>query len=424
MEIRSNPARWIFALLMIVLYFLAVFRISKTYLAGAHAEKATMEDIQRAIQLDPDNAAYHLQLGSVYEYSASRAEPERALQEFRRAAELDPYNPAVWINLGGAAEFSGNIAAAEKYLRQADTLAPRLPLYQWRIGNFFLLHGDNSQAFAHFKMVLAGTREYDNAVFSTAWKASGNADEILQQLIPADLPAESSYLNYLIGKKQFVDTQGVWKRILMTSGPFPLEQAFIYIDNLIFNRLPDSAFEVWQDLQKKGVVRFAAAQSKQDLITNGGFEDDILNRGFAWRISPVDDVYAGLDNSSYHSASHALMVQFPGKQNLTYREAYQYVKVEPDKNYRLQGFIKTEGITTDSGPRVEVRDAYDPRLLDEYSESVTGTSTGWESVLLDFKTGPSTDLIVVSLTRLPSQKLDNQIAGKVWLDDLSLTPLR
>ncbi|HET7842016.1 MAG TPA: hypothetical protein VFM21_10445, partial [Terriglobia bacterium] len=164
--------------------------------------------------------------------------------------------------------------------------------------------------------------------------------------------------------------------------------------------------------------------SNQDLITNGSFEDDLLNWGFAWRISPVEDVYAGLDNSSYHSPSHALLFQFPGKQNLAYRGAYQYVKVEPGTNYRLQAFLKTEGITTDSGPRVEVRDAYDSRLLDEFSESATGTSEGWESVLLDFKTGPSTELIVVSLTRLPSRKLDNLIAGKVWLDDVSLTPLQ
>jgi hypothetical protein len=29
----------------------------------------------------------------------------------------------------------------------------------------------------------------------------------------------------------------------------------------------------------------------------------------------------------------------------------------------------------------------------------------------------------VSLARLPSDKLDNMIAGTVWLDDVSLTPL-
>jgi hypothetical protein len=142
------------------------------------------------------------------------------------------------------------------------------------------------------------------------------------------------------------------------------------------------------------------------------------------RIFPIGGVYAGLDTSNYHSPGHSLMVQFSGKENLDYRQAYQYVKVEPGKNYRLQAFMKTEGITTDSGPRLEVRDAYDPSVLDKSTDSMTGTTEGWTPLLLDFKTGPKTQLVVVSLTRLPSQKLDNLIAGKVWLDDVRLTPLQ
>jgi hypothetical protein len=41
---------------------------------------------------------------------------------------------------------------------------------------------------------------------------------------------------------------------------------------------------------------------------------------------------------------------------------------------------------------------------------------------LDFTAGPKTELIVVRLTRLPSKKFDNLISGKVWLDDVQLTP--
>jgi len=135
------------------------------------------------------------------------------------------------------------------------------------------------------------------------------------------------------------------------------------------------------------------------------------------------DGFAGLDTSNFHSADHSLMVQFSGKQNLDYHNVFQYVKVEPGKSYRLQGFFRTEGITTDSGPRLEVRDVYDPASLDKFSESLTGNTEGWTSVILDFKTTPKTTLVLVMLARLPSQKLDNQIAGRVWLDDVSLTPL-
>jgi hypothetical protein len=86
--------------------------------------------------------------------------------------------------------------------------------------------------------------------------------------------------------------------------------------------------------------------------------------------------------------------------------------------------MKTEDITTDSGPRLQVYDAYNAKALDKLTDDLTGTSDGWTSLLLDFATGPKTDLIVVRLVRLPSKKFDNLISGKVWLDDVQLTPVQ
>lgn len=419
---RSKLGRWSFILIATALFLLAVGWIAKTYLASLYASKNDIKDLQLAIKLDPDNAEYHLQLGSLYEYMPTSAQPKKAMQEFRRAAELDPYNPDVWINLGAAADFAGNVAEAEKYLRQADFVAPRIPMFQWRIGNFFLLHGNVQEAFAHLRMVLAGSRDYDQAVFRIAWRASGDPNQILQQLIPADLQAEFSYLYYLVTNKQFPDAHAVWQRILTNPGKFRADETATYIDYLINNRLPDEAFEVWEDLQKKGLIPFAGLTRKENLITNGNFEDDMLGMGFAWRIGRVEGVYAGPDTSTYHSPGHALLVQFPGTQNFDYRQVYQFVKVEPKTSYVVQAFMKTEGITTDSGPRLEVRDAYDPSALDKVTDDLTGNTEGWTPVHLEFITGPKTELLVISLVRLPSQKLDNLIAGKVWLDDVQLTP--
>jgi tetratricopeptide (TPR) repeat protein len=407
----------------ILAFLLVAGWITKTYFAGVFASRLTVKDLELAIKLDPGNPEYHLQLGRLYEYLPASSEPEKAMEEFRRAAELSPSDPEVWINLGGAAEFSGNVTDAEKYLLRADDLAPRIPIYQWPIGNFFLLHGNVREAFLHFRMVLAGTRKYDPLIFHTAWKASDDANQILQQLIPRDQPAEFSYLNYLVANKQIPETRPLWQRILSTPGSFRPQQASGYLDSLLANHLPEEAFGVWQDLQKKGLVREVASDSNENLITNSDFEDDILNMGFAWRILPLEGVYAGLDTSTYHSPGHALLIQFSGNQNFDYRQDYQYVKVRPGTSYRLQAFMKTDSITTDSGPRLEVRDAYDPSALDKFTENLTGSTEGWDPLLLDFRTGTKTELVVVSLTRLPSQKLDNLIAGKVWVDDVRLTPL-
>lgn len=397
--------------------------IVKAYVAQTLASKPSLHNLELAVRLDPGNAQYHLALGRLYEYVPESAQPQKAMEEFRRAAELSPRDPEVWINLAAASEFQGKVEQSADYLQKADYLAPRLPDFQWPIGNFYLLHGDTKEAFRHFSVVLAATRQYDELIFNMAWKASGDSNAILSELIPDDPGAEFSYLAYLMGLDRYAETQPLWKRIAGGAARFAPQQAAGYTDGLIGAHEPAEAYQVWTDLQKKGIVRYASPETTGNLVTDGDFEDELLNMGFSWRIPQVEGVYAGLDTSNYHSPGHALLVQFTGKENFDYRQVFQYVKVSPAASYRLQAFMMTDGITTDSGPRLEVRDAYDPGALDQFTPDLTGTSNGWSPLLLDFKTGPKTELLVLSLTRLPSQKLDNLIAGKVWLDDVRLTPL-
>ncbi len=422
-EVRTRRSRRLLILVASFVFVLAAVWMGKAYVAQAVAETPTVDNFKLALRLDPNNPEYHLLLGRLYEYSPTSEKPGQAMKEFQRAAELDPNDPQPWIDLAAAAEFNGDVSRAAAYLRLADYLAPHLPNFQWPIGNFYLLHGDTSQALLHFKVVLAGTRKYDSLIFSTAWKASGDAATILKDLIPDDTQAELSYLGYLMGQHRYADTRPLWNQIVENSKDLHAEDVASYMDELISAHLPGQAFQVWTDLEKNGIVRFALPEPAGNLVTNGEFEDAMLNFGFDWRIVSAEDVYAGLDTSNYHSPSHSLLVSFTGKENIFYRHTFEYVKVEPSTSYRLRAWMMTSGITTDSGPRLEVRDAFDPAILDVYTPSMTGDSNGWTSVSLDFKTSPKTELVILSVTRVPSQKVDNSIAGKVWLDDVSLVPL-
>ncbi len=422
LKVKSKAARRTLVAVSIVVFVLLVSYVARTYVASVLAQKPSIHNLEWAIRLDPRDADYHLALGRLYEYLPTSAQPEKAMAEFRRAAELSPYDPRPWLELAAASEFQGDVSKAEEYLRRANDIAPHLPIYQWPIGNYYLLHGNITEAFRHLRVVLAGTRTYDQILFSTAWKASGNADVILDQLIPPNLDAEFSYLYYLLAHKQFAETLPVWKRIVASPDKFPPREVGGYIEDLINARQPAEAYQVWKDMQEKGVIHYAG--DGNNLITNGDFEDEMLKMGFGWRIEPAEGVYAGLDTVDYHSPSHSLLIQFSGNSNINYHGIYQYVKVNPNTSYRLQAYLKTEGITTNSGPRLEVRDAYDAGALAKSTDDLTGTSNGWTSLLLDFKTGPKTELLVVSLRRLPSQKLDNLIAGKVWLDDVRLTAIQ
>jgi hypothetical protein len=420
--IKTRPARWLLITVEFAMLVVLIGWVGKTYVADMLASRPTVYNLERAVKFDPSNAQYHMRLGSLYEYSPVDLQLGKAEEHFRQAANLDSYDPQTWLDLAVAMELQGRLGEAGVCLRQVHLLAPNLPAYQWPIANFYLLQGNIDEAFRHFRVVLAGTAQYNSNVFSLAWKATDDAGKILQQLIPERATTEFGYLNFLLSQHRLDDAQPVWRRILAGREEFSPDDSSPYIDNLIAAHRAEEAYQVWTDLQKKGLIRYSSKPSETDLISNGDFEDELLNFGFAWRIIPVEGVYAGLDTSTYHSPSHALLVQFSGKQNLLFQHVFQYVKVTPGQTYHLRALMRTEGITTDSGPRLEVCDAYNAATLDKSTDDLTGNTDGWTPLLLDFAAGPKTDLIVVRLTRLPSKKFDNLIAGKVWLDDVRLNP--
>jgi tetratricopeptide (TPR) repeat protein len=420
--IKTKPARLLLVGVETAIVLVLIGWVGKGYVANALASRPTVGNLERAIKLDPSNADYRMRLAGLYEYSPVDFQLEKAEEHFRRATSLNSYDPETWLELAAAMEFQGRLGEAGACLRRVDLLAPNLPDYQWPVANFYLLQGNTDEAFRHFRVVLAGTAQYNSNVFALAWKVTDDAGKILQELIPEQLTSEFSYLNFLISQHRLDQAQAVWKRIVAGRGEFPPDHSSPYIDSLIGARRPQEAYQVWTDLQKKGLIRYSSLPSEKNLISNGDFEDELLNFGFAWRIAPLEGVYAGLDTSTYHSPGHSFLIQFPGKQNLLYQNVYQYVRVSPGQSYRLRASMKTEGITTDSGPRLEVYDAYNAAALDKLSDDFTGSTDGWAPLLLDFAAGPRTELVVVRLTRLPSKKFDNLISGKVWLDDIQLTP--
>lgn len=417
----SKPSR-IGAIVVVVAVFVALATwTTRTYLANMVSRTVSYPNLQLASRLDPGNSDYHLSLGRMYQYSLTNISSDRAIAELRRAIELSPFSAQAWLDLGAAEEYQGKTNQAEACLRQADYLAPNIPGYQWAIANFFLLHGNTQEAFRHFKMVLAGDRRFEGVIFTTAWKASSDGGAILATVIPRDPGTELDYLDFLLGAKRYDDAQKVWARLASGSASFSAGRLGGYIDSLVGRHEPAEAYKVWDELRAKNLIPTTDEPTLQNLVINGDFEEPLLGMGFDWRVYPVGGVYVAVDQTTYHSGGHSLLIKFPGTQNFDYHAVYELVRVTPGRSYRLRGFAKAEGITTDSGPRLEVRDAYDSRLLAKFSDMVTGTTTGWTALSIDFTAGPKTDLVVVGVSRLQSEKIDNQIAGKVWVDDVRLT---
>jgi tetratricopeptide (TPR) repeat protein len=421
LTIKSKAARLVLVALEVAAFLLVTFWVGKTYLADVVSRRLNAESLSLAARLDPGDSDYHLKLGRLYQYSLTDINTSAALEELKRAAELSPYDAQAWLDLGAAQELQGQIDQAEFSLRRADDLAPNLPHFQWAIGNFFLLRGDVDEALRHFKVVLAGEQQYDQAIFSTAWKAVGDGDKILAALVPDEINTQIRYLDYLLGQHKLAEADKVWLRIDANPSPFNPLRAGAYLNALLISRQPDKAYQVWTDLQRRKLISEQAEPG--NLLSNGDFEGEVSNLGFGWWIDRVPGVYVGLDSTVFHSGGRSLVISFPGDSNPYYRGVWHFVKVTPGTTYRAEAYLKTDGITTDSGPRLEVADLYNPAALNVYSDQLTGTNAAWTLVRVDFTPREKTHYVTVSIARLPSEKLDNKIAGRVWVDDVKVSPV-
>ncbi len=149
---------------------------------------------------------------------------------------------------------------------------------------------------------------------------------------------------------------------------------------------------------------------------NGGFEEELLNAGFDWRLDRMGGVDVSLDRDTFHFGTRSLRIDFQGTAALQ-SGVRQIVCVKPGSEYQFSGFLKAEHLQTAVGASLVVRDASTGTVLAR--SAPIDSTTGWVQRSVTFNTGPDTSLIEVGVGRAYETK--TLIKGTLWLDDVELT---
>ena len=420
----SAPASWINVAVRVSLGLLlatCLVLAAREALANLVAAEKSPDAFARAARWDGSNPDFPAGSARKLADQGRDADPRDIAREFEEATRLGPHRPENWEGLGEALDLVGDSAGATRAYKRALELFPRSPDINWEFANFLLRSGDIAGAITPLRIAIEGDPSLRVGAFDLAWRAGIPQDQILAAL-PAREEILSAYLDYLDASGR-VDAAGdAWKRLLSSPETINLDAACRYFDALLYAHRVDALVPVWASLTARDPDRFGRQADSRNRITNGGFEEPMVNGGFGWRLTPVEGADASLDTEIVHDGSRSLLVHFDGRHNLEFSHVMQYVPVEPDTHYRFVAYARSEGITTESGPRIAVYDAYDRAALSMETDSLFGT-TSWQEQSLQFRTGPRTRLLVVQVVRSASRKLDNQIGGSLWLDDVSLSPV-
>src|SRR5262249_33668952 len=151
----------------------------------------------------------------------------------------------------------------------------------------------------------------------------------------------------------------VWKRLLTLGQPITMAQAIPLVNALIDQNRVGEAEQSWQRALEL-TNRPQGQNGEKSLVFNGGFENEPAHGGFDWRDQSVPGVSYALDTAVFHSGKESMRVAFDGSGNFDFMNLLQYVRVNPGQTYHFSAYLRTEGITTDSGIRFSIYDPFHP----------------------------------------------------------------
>jgi hypothetical protein len=333
-----------------------------------------------------------------------RHDAATAARYFRQAVSEDVLFIDSWIRLAEAETALGNKEKAKNILTHAVERTQSVYRWKWR------------------QMLLARELELDRIVYSNAnyllscgnlnWDVlqflhahfDGHASEVVTALDTVHLP---KYLDWLMNWSMVEESWAVWGTMAEASKP-TRETALTYANFLLRNLHVARAKAIWEQYTGIGGM------------TNPGFEQKITGKGFDWRYWRDGDGLSEITRVSHEAweGHYAVKIQFMGHENIDFHHLYQIFAVDVQTNYRLSYVWKSQGITTDQGPFVEIY-GYDGEGLYKTGPRITGTH-GWHQISLEFTMPETCRAAVVRLRRLPSNRFDSKITGTLWVDDFQL----
>jgi tetratricopeptide (TPR) repeat protein len=374
---------------------------------GRRDDAAFQARLCRALLCDSDH------IEEVADHAGETATPgaPQSLALHELAILNDPASPFRWCDLGQACLREKAVDRARACFRRAEELGPRNPAILMQAANFHFELDEPAEALDRTVRVLDRVTEYNSVIFSDYSRFNVPLDMVLARGIPLRKEPAQAYLHFLFAAGDVEDTRRAWQ----------WAAAHSLIDETL---AAEHVNRLWEQKQYRPAVEawasyFAPRHTDYlhpNLIFNGDFELEPSRSILDWRTVPTAGVEVGRDSTVRYHGQYSMRIVFAGQSNLSYRNFSQTLAAGPGV-YQLQARVKTSGLTTDQGIRLEITG--DSHSLDVTTEALLGT-TDWRLLEKTFEAPAATRLIEVAVSRKPSLKFDNKIAGTLWIDSISL----
>ncbi len=331
-----------------------------------------------------------------------------------QALARNPASPFRWCELGAALLDNGYVEDARTCFERALVLGPNLVSNLSLVSRFYDRIGERTESLKCSARILHLAPSYAQSILESYTSSSYRLIDTLNYGLPDDPPIACAYFRILLRSNEPETIRQAWTWLSERNIP-DRELTDLYIDYLV--RIQDYGQARELRLATLGTQR--GNYLSTEFIYNGGFEDEPSGSLFDWRISRAKGVEAARDIDTAHSGKYSLRIEFSGDTNVAFRHVAQDTLLGMGA-YRFRAFVRTEDISTDKGIALRIYDADSPGRLNYRTEQLTGTN-GWTELGAQLVVGEDTERVRIEVVRDKSEKFDNLIKGRVWLDDITLT---
>lgn len=422
LEISLKPlaARLVcLALALVVGALLAVLIVSRFVIGTLADERFSFgrETLRVPVEYFPNSPRLNARLAEA-EFLESDRDLNRAEQLARRSIALSPYDYRFPVILAAIKEAQGDRAAAEAALRDALALAPNDREVHWRLANVLLREGKLDESLDGFRITVMTNKTLLPATLDLLWRASRGNVEALATVVGEDVKARLTLAQFLVKQDRVTDAANIFRRMDRNTRLNALESAGV-LNTLVGAGSLTVAHELWASL-------IAEDNGPAPRVWNGGFEAKILKNfsQFDWTFGRSEYASVGIDKSRAHAGAQSLKIDFFGRDTTKLDdEIKQLVVVRPGARYRLEFYVKTEGLVTPEGPRVAVVDKSNTWIAT--SDPVAAGSNDWTLMTVEFVAPAAPEAasaVTLSIKRKPKQNLpyDEPTKGVIWFDDFTM----
>jgi tetratricopeptide (TPR) repeat protein len=408
--------------LVLIVIVLGTAWMAKAILSPAFAsylvsDASNLPALERAVAWNPTNPELRLRLARAYDGTMDAADMNRVLGQVEIALRLQPTSAPRWLVLSQLAERLGERERA----RQALDTALRLDLHnvrlRWEAALLALRWDEPDTAMEHLRYVLAVDPAQADAAFQLASTILAPGVEPAS-LLPSEPEPLLVIIRLAMRDGDLSLAQAAWQRLVECAPTIPLELQRAYLEFLLKEGDAAGARQLWTQL-----VAVGTSDKANNLMWNGGFERERLRGwGFDWKVRHAWGVEASLDHFAAASGRKSLRLTFNSSPTLDFSGVYQFVVVQPGAEYRLRAFAKALEFTTQSGVKLQVVIRDGEEVLGE-TPAIAGTTADWVPLETQVQVPSDTSLVIVRVRRERAPGPEGNLGGKVWLDDITLTPV-